>query len=160
VISLQNLEIVPMQEEDIDAVFAIEKLSFPFPWKRNQFVEELKNDHARILIATIDHAGEKKIAGYICWWTVADEIHILNLATHPDVRRKGVATVLLRALFTYACEKGITFATLEVRRFNTLAFQLYKKFGFAARGIRKGYYPEGEDAIVMELIMGEEPLEG
>jgi ribosomal-protein-alanine N-acetyltransferase len=91
---------------------------------------------------------------------VADEIHILNLATHPDVRRKGVATALLRALFTYACEKGITFATLEVRRFNTLAFQLYKKFGFAARGTRKGYYPEGEDAIVMELIMGEEPLEG
>jgi len=160
VISLQNLEIVPMQEEDVDAVFAIEKLSFPFPWKRNQFVEELKDDLAHILIATIDHAGEKKIAGYICWWTVADEIHILNLATHPDVRRKGVATTLLRALFTYAGEKGITFATLEVRRFNTPAFQLYKKFGFAARGIRKGYYPEGEDAIVMELIMEEEPLEG
>jgi len=149
-----------MKEEDIDAVWHIETLSFPYPWKKKQFAEELKNDHSHILLATIEEAGSKKVVGYICWWTVADEIHLLNLAIHPDFRREGVATSLLDTLFSCAREHGVMFATLEVRRFNSPAVLLYKKFGFAVRGIRKGYYPEGEDAIVMELDVGEEPLEG
>jgi ribosomal-protein-alanine N-acetyltransferase len=155
-----RIEIVTMKEEDVDAVFEIETLSFPHPWKRKQFEEELKNDRSCILLATIDRYRGKKVVGYICGWTVTDEIHILNLATHPDFRREGVATALLNALLLYAEEKEITVATLEVRRFNTPAFQLYKKFGFTVKGIRTGYYPEGEDAVVMERKMGGELLEG
>jgi ribosomal-protein-alanine N-acetyltransferase len=149
-----------MKEEDIDAVFEIETVSFPHPWKKKQFEEELKSDHSHILLATVDHSGKEKVVGYICWWTVADEIHILNLASHPDFRRQGVATTLLNVLLHYAEEKEINIATLEVRRFNTPALQLYKKFGFTVKGIRKGYYPEGEDAVVMEREIEEEPLEG
>jgi len=149
-----------MKEEDIDAVWDIEILSFSSPWKKKQFAEELKNNRSHILLATIEEAGKKKVVGYICWWTVADEIHILNLASHPDYRRKRVANALLNALLSYAANHGITYATLEVRRFNSPAVQLYKKFGFAIKGIRKGYYPEGEDAIVMEMDMGKELLEG
>lgn len=139
-----------MKEEDLDAVVLIENLSFSYPWKKKQFAEELKNDHSHILVATVEVDGEKKIIGYICWWIIEDEIHILNLAIHPDFRRKGVASALLENLVSYAYENRISLLTLEVRRFNSPAIQLYKKFGFRVTGIRKRYYPEGEDALIME----------
>jgi ribosomal-protein-alanine N-acetyltransferase len=156
VISSKNLETLPMKEENLDEVLAIETLSFPYPWKRRQFEEELHFDHSYNLMATVDIHGGKKVVGYICCWIVADEIHILNLASHPDFRRQGIATTLLNSLFNFVQDKNITLVTLEVRRFNTPAFQLYKKLGFAVKGIRKGYYPEGEDAVVMELELREE----
>jgi ribosomal-protein-alanine N-acetyltransferase len=156
VTSLINLEIVSMQEENLDEVLAIETLSFPYPWKRNQFEEELLFAHSYNLLAMVDLHGKKKVAGYICCWIVADEIHILNLASHPDFRRQGVATILFHSLFNSVLRgKKITLVTLEVRRFNTSALQLYKKLGFVVKGIRKGYYPEGEDAVVMELELSE-----
>jgi ribosomal-protein-alanine N-acetyltransferase len=143
-----------MKEEDLDEVLAIETLSFPYPWKRKQFEEELHIDHSHNFLAAIDLHEKKKVVGYICCWIVEDEIHILNLASHPDFRRKGIATTLLNALFNTVEGKKITLITLEVRRFNTPAYRLYKKLGFEVKGVRKGYYPEGEDAVVMELEMG------
>ena len=152
--SLDNLKIVPMQAQDVDAVCKIEIRSFPYPWKKKQFEEEINLAHAHNFVATVDDEGEGRIIGYVCCWLVADEIHILNLATHPDCRRMGVATTLLTFALLFAQSKNVALATLEVRRFNTPAYRLYQKIGFETKGIRKGYYPAGEDAVVMALEVG------
>jgi ribosomal-protein-alanine N-acetyltransferase len=83
---------------------------------------------------------------------VHDELHILNVATAPEHRRRGVARAVLQAALDVGRQKRCTLATLEVRRSNGTALELYRSFGFRPVGIRPNYYvDEGEDAIVMVL---------
>jgi [ribosomal protein S18]-alanine N-acetyltransferase len=82
---------------------------------------------------------------------VADECHILNVAVHPEYRRRGVGLHLLDTTIAEALSKEVTCVTLEVRRGNVAARQLYRKLKFEERRLRRHYYGPGEDAIVMEL---------
>jgi ribosomal-protein-alanine N-acetyltransferase len=82
---------------------------------------------------------------------VADECHILNIAVHPEFRRRGVGHFLLTSTIAEAMSKQASCVTLEVRRANLAARQLYRKLEFEERRLRKHYYGPGEDAIVMEL---------
>ncbi len=93
-----------------------------------------------------------ELLGFAIFWVVHDELHILNVATAPAHRRRGVARAVMEASIEFARGKKCTLATLEVRRSNEGAIDLYKSFGFRAVGIRPNYYvDEGEDAIVMVL---------
>jgi ribosomal-protein-alanine N-acetyltransferase len=81
---------------------------------------------------------------------VADEVHVVNVAVHTEFRRRGIARVLLQAVFDAARERGMTIATLEVRFHNLAAITLYESLGFQKIAIRKRYYADnGEDAVVM-----------
>ena len=133
---------------DLEAVLEIEQASFPIPWSRNAFLQELlENDRAIYLIARDE---TERIAGYIGMWIVLDEGHITNLATHPDFRRSGVGRTLLAAMMTAGREQGVRYVTLEVRRSNLAAQQLYQKAGFAPMGVRRQYYLDNkEDAVIM-----------
>jgi ribosomal-protein-alanine N-acetyltransferase len=82
---------------------------------------------------------------------VAGESHILNIATHPDFRRRGVGTALMAATVEEAHARKASLIILEVRRSNLEARRLYRKFGFEERRLRRNYYGPGEDALVMEL---------
>lgn len=151
---VKNLEILPMTLDDMEEVFGIEKLSYTSPWPRSQFEKELKNQFSNKFTAKITHDGEKTVAAYIIFWTVADEAHILNIATHPGFRRCGIAKSLLAFALDCLEETDVREVFLEVRRSNSAAQKLYKDFGFKEIGIRKGYYGDnGEDAIVMSLSM-------
>jgi ribosomal-protein-alanine N-acetyltransferase len=98
--------------------------------------------------------GKQRVLGYICIWLVNGEVHILNLACHPDFRRHGIATSLLKYSLLFSIQKGVKKAFLEVRECNHEALSLYEKYGFEPIGIRKGYYSDTkEDAIVMVLEM-------
>ncbi len=133
-------------------ILEIEKRSFITPWNLIHFLDELMNPSSHIWGIFQD----EKIIGYICFWLVADEIHILNLAIHPDMRRKGMAKLLLDKLIDWAINKDIASIWLEVRPSNKPAISLYEKFGFKKVGIRKGYYTDTkEDAILMELKLRE-----
>ena len=88
--------------------------------------------------------------------TVEDEAHITTLVVAPAARRQGVAPVVLTALLERAVARGADAATLEVRSGNSAARRLYRRFGFAPVGVRRGYYPDGpdgtsEDAVIMWL---------
>ena len=135
-----------MTLSDVDAVHAIETAVFARPWKREDFVKEMTaNACARYLVAV--EAGE--IIGFAGAWIVLDEAHITNIAVLPPFRGRGIGRALTKALLQYAANLGVVYATLEVRRSNETAKNLYKSLGFEYAGVRKRYYEDnGEDAFI------------
>ena len=152
-----DLTLDPMTLEDLDDVLAIERLSFLTPWSRGAFRYELcQNRVARCSVAR----WGGRLVGYLCLWEIGHEIHVTNLATHPDIRRRGVARALLGAVLDDARERRVTLVFLEVRPTNAEALGLYERFGFRVIGRRKGYYFDtGEDALVMEARLSGETSE-
>lgn len=149
-----DITILPMSQGDIDEVLKIEDVSFPRPWSRAQFEKELENPFSRSFAARLDKSNNKALVGYIIIWLVAEEAHILNIAVHPDFKKKGIGAKLIRFILDFLAEQYARAVYLEVRHSNTAAQMLYKGFGFKEIGIRKGYYSDNnEDAIVMGLEM-------
>jgi len=145
------LEIVPAKPEDLDAIMEIERLSFKSPWTRQMFVEELRRDFARLDVL---RDAEGRILGFVNHWLVYDEVHVLNIAVHPEFRRRGYGERLMRHVLKFAGASGCRLVTLEVRRSNEAAKRLYGSLGFRPIGVRPNYYAEdGEDAIVMVLLL-------
>lgn len=140
-------EIRQMLANDIAAVLEIEKQANPNPWSEGQFQAELTNSCSRIDLLITDN----KVAAYICSWQIVDELQIQNVATAPIFRRQGWAAILLEHLLLRAGEEKVARAFLEVRVSNVAARALYEKFGFLSRGVRKKYYADNEDALLMEL---------
>lgn len=143
---------------DLPRIIEIERLVFPTPWTPASFQRELTLPFSRIVVALpetsredVPGEGNGQIAGFLCRWLVAGECHILNIAVHPQSRRRGIGTVLLSEAIAEAKSSGAGVVTLEVRRSNLAARQLYRKFEFEERRLRKDYYGPGEDAIIMEL---------
>ena len=148
-LQMSEINIEKMSFDDLEEVYEIDKVSFPIPWSKTSFEEELKNMLATYLVAKIDG----RVVGYVGAWMVIDECHITNIAVHPNYRRKKIASKLINALLHFCNEHGISYILLEVRITNTPAQNFYKSFGFQSDGIRKGYYknPDGtyDDAILM-----------
>lgn len=136
-----------MDLSHVDDVVAIEKLSFKTPWSRDAFISEIvRNKCARYRIIKI---GERVIA-YGGMWIMVDEAHITNIAVAPKYRGEGIGNVIVEDMINCARGLNINSMTLEARKSNTIALNLYSKFGFKEVGIRKGYYQDtGEDAVIM-----------
>jgi [ribosomal protein S18]-alanine N-acetyltransferase len=157
VVSGEPVALEPMTLEDLDDVLAIERASFQTPWSRGAFRYELTQN--RVARCSVVRCG-RRLAGYLCLWEIGHEIHITNLAVHPDFRRRGMARALLGAVLEDARRRGVGLAFLEVRPTNAEALGLYESFGFRVIGRRKGYYFDtGEDALVMEARLSAEPSE-
>ncbi len=131
---------------DLDDIMEIERLSFKTPWSRFAFLHEMEFENSVFETMKI---GDK-LVGYGGLWHMRDEIHISNIAIHPEHRRKGLGSRMLIHLLKMAIEKGASKATLEVRPTNLAAQRMYESFGFETIAIHKQYYSdEGEDALVM-----------
>jgi [ribosomal protein S18]-alanine N-acetyltransferase len=137
-----------MRPEDLDAVMEIERQSFPEPWTAGLFLHELKVPFSKTVLARTVN-GSNPLVGYVCRWLVGDEVHILNLAVHPQWRKQGIGRSLVELVVRDADEHGAGTVTLEVRRENVGAIALYQSFGFTERGVRRNYYGRGADAIIM-----------
>ncbi len=146
--------ITRMREQDLGEVLAIENASFQTPWTRGMFLSELKaNPFAHSVVARFPE--ESKIISYACFWIIMEELHLMNLAVHPDRRRQGIGEELARWVLGMGQGKGCRIAMLEVRESNRPARQLYEKLGFKVIAVRPGYYRDPkEDALIMLL----EPL--
>lgn len=139
-------------EADLDAVMEIERLSFVTPWVRQAFADEIERPWARLEILR-DRASGRAI-GFCNYWLVADELHILNIAVHPDFRQQGHAATLVNHVLAVGREGKAHVVLLEVRVSNHAARSLYRKFGFREVGMRPKYYADnGEDAVLMDLEM-------
>jgi ribosomal-protein-alanine N-acetyltransferase len=149
------IEIRDAIAQDLPRIIEIERLAFPTPWSLKSFERELTLPFSRITIARVLNSEVEppfhRVAGFLCRWLVADECHILNIAVHPDLRRHGVGMFLMNATLAEAISKQASCVTLEVRRANVAARQLYRNLKFEERRLRRHYYGPGEDAIVMEL---------
>ena len=135
-----------MTMADVDGVAAVEAATFPTPWSRDAFISEMKNVAARYLVAEKDG----RIIGYAGAWIILDESHITNIAVLEAERGQGIGRKLTHGLMQYLSNLGAAYATLEVRKSNEVAQNLYKSLGFIKLGVRKRYYEDnGEDALIM-----------
>jgi len=144
-------EIDNINPSDIDQILAIENVSFPSPWPRQIFEREInaENSYKR----AIRFSGS--VVAYLVTWTIYDEVHILNIAVHPDFRKIGLGERLLRDCLDFSYDRGLKLAVLEVRTSNNSAIKLYEKIGFKTLRVRKKYYSDtGEDAYVMLYELG------
>jgi ribosomal-protein-alanine N-acetyltransferase len=144
-----------MKKEDLDQVLAIEQASFSAPWSRNLFLSEFRSPRVSNLMVAVAEGPVRTVVGFIIFWTVEDEMHILNLAMAPASRRQGIARKLVLAALAHARRKGAKRAFLEVRASNAAAQKLYSDLGFTGMSIRRDYYDSPvEDAVVMTLGQG------
>ena len=138
----------PIREEDVDSIHEIETLCFAMPWSKESILHDVKeNVVARWLVLD---SGEGDVLAYAGMWFVLDEAHVCNVAVHPDHRRKGYGRMIFDALIELAQENSMSMMTLEVRRSNIAAQNLYHACGFLDVGYRKRYYEDNkEDALIM-----------
>ena len=135
-----------MKSCHVAQIAQLEKLCFSDPWSERSIASELDNHLAYWLVAM----DGDTVAGYIGSQTVLDETDMMNVAVHPDYRRRGIAEALVTALVEVLKEKNSHCLTLEVRASNEPAQKLYEKLGFAQIGRRPRYYHNPrEDALIL-----------
>jgi ribosomal-protein-alanine N-acetyltransferase len=135
-------------EDELDRVAAIAAASFTTPWTRDMLARELRDSPVtRMYVLKFPREG---IVAFCACWLVMDEVHINTLAVEESMRRQGLATALLEHVLEDVAAAGATQATLEVRRSNTAALQLYERLGFVVAAVRSNYYslPE-EDGLIL-----------
>lgn len=144
---ITRVQLRPMTVDDIPRVLEIERQSFRTPWPSDAYFHELKENRlAAYIVAKVDD----RLVGYAGMWVILDEAHITTIAVEPALRGQKVGERLLVGLIDAALERGARWMTLEVRKSNLTAQNLYRKYGFREIGTRKGYYSDNrEDAIVM-----------
>jgi ribosomal-protein-alanine N-acetyltransferase len=147
-----GLVIEPMRRRHLRDVLRIEAGAYPKPWSRSVFESELaqvKDGSRRYLVARVG----RRVLGYAGLWFVSDpagdQAHVTNVVVDPVRRREGIASRLMVALAADAIDRGCVAWTLEVRVSSVGAQELYRQLGFLPAGMRKRYYENVEDAIVM-----------
>lgn len=133
--------------KDLKAIWDIEEASYTTPWpKETFFVDITFNADARYFVALVD----RRIVGFIGGWFKEGHLHIVNVATHPAFRGRGVAKDLVSFLLDLAVDLKMEGAFLEVRKSNAAAQKLYEGLGFTTTGMKPMYYPDNmEDGLVM-----------
>ena len=137
-----------IREEDVRQIHEIETLCFAMPWSEESILHDVRENVVARWLVMDD--GEGRVLAYAGMWFVLDEAHVCNVAVHPDFRGRGYGKQIFEALETLAIENSMTLMTLEVRRSNTVAQNLYHACGFLDVGYRKRYYEDNkEDALIM-----------
>ena len=140
------MNITKMDPSHVSQVAYLETVCFHDPWSEKSIASELDNALSLWLVAV----DGDTVIGYVGSQTVLGWSDMMNVAVHPDHRRKGVAEKLVMALEEALKERESTCLTLEVRASNEPAKSLYEKLGFTEVGRRKNYYRNPkEDALIM-----------
>lgn len=135
-----------MNESHVRQIAELEKLCFNDPWSENSIASELSNKLSLWLVAIEDD----KVVGYVGSQTVLGETDMMNIAVHPDYRKKGIGTALIVGLIGALEKRGSHSLMLEVRISNEVAISVYRKLGFDEVGRRKNYYRNPkEDALIL-----------
>lgn len=142
------MQIVNGDKSHIDEVFKIESEEIIVPWSKNQIENLVENKDCVFRVLVGDN---NKVLGYYSFNIICDEAYINNIAVIKDMQSKGLGTLLFQDLIDSCKSKNINAITLEVEKENIKAIGLYKKFNFTEEGIRKKYYKNTFDAIIMWL---------
>jgi ribosomal-protein-alanine N-acetyltransferase len=153
---MNNIRIVPMTADHLDALEQLERTCFSRPWSRKMLAEEL--DLPVIVHEREAHGDAMDILiGYAGLLVAADEGYITNVAVFPQYRRRGAAGKLLDVFLRFARANHLAFLTLEVRPSNAAAIALYTRFGFREAGRRRNYYDlPKEDALILTRTFEED----
>lgn len=144
---MAELVIRRAEAKDVATIEKLEQCCFSQPWSYESIYQDIvENDRSVYIVAET----EGQVIGYAGLWIIVDEGHITNVAVSPDYRRNSVANTIITALLMVTEDMGVKRHTLEVRKSNQAAINLYEKHGFEVAGERKGYYEDnGEDALIM-----------
>ena len=135
-----------MTPADAESVAALEAKCFAMPWSREDFWRETRNELAEYVVGELDG----KIVAYAGAWISFEQAEVMHVAVEPELRGRGLGTLIFGELIKVVKIRGATSITLEVRPSNTAAIKLYESFGLKSVGRRKGYYLDnGEDALIM-----------
>ena len=148
-----SLALRPMVTDDVDEVHALETSVFPHPWSRSNFVDSLASGYDAWVLR--EEGGP--LVGYFLVMYAPDEAHLLDVAVSAARQGHGVGRFLLDRITARARAMRVESILLEVRPSNERALAVYRRYGYAEIGRRKGYYPAGpgkrEDAIVMRYAL-------
>ncbi|MFJ5698329.1 ribosomal protein S18-alanine N-acetyltransferase [Arthrobacter sp. NPDC093139] len=142
-----------MVPADIPAVHALEVRLFPVDaWPLEMFVNELSQPETRRYLVAEAADGIVGYAGLMCIEPVAD---VQTIAVVPEYEGRGIGTALLTELISEGRRRGAADVLLEVRADNPRAQQLYRRFGFEQIHVRRRYYRDGVDALIMRLELAD-----
>ena len=145
------MQIVKFCDRHIADILKVEQECFQTPWSEKMFKEEISGRFSHYYVA---EENGRAIA-YMGMWLLSGEGHITNVAVSKNYRRRGIAKALISHFIEIAKSDNSEFMTLEVRASNVAAISLYKSFGFADVGVRKNYYENKEDALLLTKFFGE-----
>ncbi len=148
-----ELEIDLAAQADVDAIYRLEQQAFPSPWRRDFFESELRGSGRFNLVAKRNGV----VVGYVFAMWFFDEMHVNKIAVDERLRRTGIAWALMQRCIAFARPNGIKTISLEVRKTNEGAIDFYRFLGFEASYLRPRYYPDGEAAVIMTMVLPVEP---
>ena len=140
-------DILPMAIEHFNEIENVLTTKFDSFWSPSILKQELENSSSQYFVAVID----TEIAGFGGIWKAVDDCHITDIVVRKDLRKLGIGSLILEKLIQAAKDKMVNSITLEVNANNIPAQKLYEKYGFKIVGIRKKYYNNTDDAIIMTL---------
>lgn len=145
-----------LTEDLLTAVVELDRRSLGGLWTLEGYRREIDSPNSDLMVLQFSEFSEAEpapnspIVGLACLWAIANEAHITTLAIDPDYQQQGLGQLLLLAMLWSARQRGLEWATLEVRVSNQPAIALYRKFGFQDVGLRRKYYQDtGEDALIL-----------
>lgn len=138
-----------MYLSDLDSISNILTSDFNDFWSYNIFKEELLNNNSYYFKAI----QNDEILGFAGIWVCIDEAHITNIVTKKNYRNTGIGTLLLENLIKFSNSLSLKSITLEVNESNFPAINLYKKLGFEILGVRKKYYNNTKNALIMTKLL-------
>ena len=141
----EKIKILPMTNEDIDLLSTNLNSDFDDFWNINNLKNDFSNPNSTYLIAKV----ENEIVGFAGFLKICDEANIMNIVTKKNKRNLGIGSKLLENLILYAKNRNCKSITLEVNEHNNIAIHLYEKYNFKRIGLRKKYYNNTDDAILM-----------
>lgn len=145
--NVRNPASLPLLSEHLEAVQALDRAALGGLWSVTQWQTELADPRR----PGCGLWRDGRLLAMACGWLVVDELHITLVAVDPDQRRQGLGRLVLADLLQRARDAGARHATLEVAAVNTAALALYARLGFATAGVRRGYYRNGDDALIQWL---------
>ena len=142
-----NVHIRWMIRRDMNEVLDIEQASFEFPWLEDDFLRCLRQRNCIGMVAEFD----ERVVGFMVYELHKDQLHVLNFAVRPDIRRRGIGHQMVNKLIGKLSRKGRNRIVLEIRETNLAAQMFFKRLGFRAVSVLRDYYDDTvEDAYVMQ----------
>lgn len=142
---MNSIEILDFTIGDLNKIKDILLTDFDDFWNYNILKSEIENPRSRYIVAK----QNKEILGFAGIIDTYDQMEITNIVVRKDYRNQGIGNLLLKELINLSKDKNVIY--LEVNSKNINAIKLYEKNGFKKCGLRKKYYNNTDDAILMEL---------
>jgi ribosomal-protein-alanine N-acetyltransferase len=134
--------------EDLPGLHALETVAFSDPWSLDGLRAELEVRHSRVWVWQ-----DRELAAALLGWLIFEDFHVNRVAVLPHRRREGLGRQLMVRAMHAAQAEGATAVLLEVRADNAAALGLYEALGFVRERVRKGYYHDGTDAVLMRKTL-------